>query len=95
MARQKTSERPDTFGDMVTFAFGTLIGAAIGIGIALWFAPRSGKETRHDIQARGLELRAQAEQAAAQTREKIDGPSTERLLSEAKAAARQYRDAAG
>jgi gas vesicle protein len=77
---------------MVTFALGTLIGAVVGTGLALWFAPRSGQETRQDIQTRGLELRAQAEQSAAQAREKIEGPSTERLLSEAKTAARQYRD---
>jgi len=92
MARRKSQKQPDTFGDLVTFTLGTLIGAAVGTGLALWFAPRSGQETRQDIQARGLALRAQAEQSAAQAREKIDGPSADRLLSEAKAAARQFRD---
>lgn len=94
MARKTTAEKRarNGFGDVVTFVAGSLIGVAVGGGVALWFAPRSGQQTRQDIQARGLELRVQAEQAAAQAREKIDGPSTERLLSEAKQAARQYRD---
>ena len=93
MTSRKTSKRPNPLGDLFAFAIGSLVGASIGTSLALWFAPRSGQETRQDIQSRGLELRAQAEQTAAQARERIEGPSTERLLTEAKAAARQYRDA--
>jgi gas vesicle protein len=37
------------------------IGAALGAGIALLYAPRSGKETREILAKKGLELKDKAE----------------------------------
>ncbi len=70
------------------FALGALIGAAVGGVAALWFSPQSGAETRHEIQER-------TEGLAAQARERVEGPPLDRLLTEAKAAAREHRDAVG
>jgi len=39
------------------FAAGALLGAALGAGAALLFAPQSGAETRHDLAHRGRRLR--------------------------------------
>src|SRR3954470_22434162 len=41
-----------------------LIGAALGAGVALLLAPRSGAATRRDIRRRARRVRAAAEQAA-------------------------------
>ena len=38
-----------------------LLGAAIGAGIGILFAPQSGERTRRDLVRRGRRLRAQAE----------------------------------
>src|SRR5690348_12141490 len=42
-----------------------LLGLAIGAGVALLFAPRSGAETRRDIKRRATRVRRAAEDAAA------------------------------
>jgi len=73
-------------GGNLAFALGALIGTGIGAGLAFWFSPQSGAQTRHELQKRTEELRAQA-------RERIEGPSADQLLSEAKAAAHEYRNA--
>jgi gas vesicle protein len=44
-------------------AAGFLFGALIGAGIALLFAPRSGRDMRNDIRAGALRLRDRAEDA--------------------------------
>ena len=41
-----------------------LIGLAVGAGIALLFAPRSGEATRRDIKRRAMRVRRAAEKAA-------------------------------
>ncbi|HEY6825235.1 MAG TPA: YtxH domain-containing protein [Gemmatimonadaceae bacterium] len=41
-----------------------LVGLAVGAGIALLFAPRSGEATRRDIKRRALRVRRAAEQVA-------------------------------
>ena len=74
-------DRSRSSGEFAAFGLGALVGAAIGAGAALWFAPHSGEQTRH-------ELRTQAEQA----RERLDGPPVERLMAEGKNAARAYRE---
>ena len=63
------------------FILGALIGTVIGGVIGLWFAPQSGKKTRHDIEHRAEGLR-----------EQVEGPSVDRLMSEAKSAVRNYHD---
>jgi gas vesicle protein len=40
-----------------------LVGLAIGAGVALLFAPRSGRATRRDIKRRAMRVRQAAEQA--------------------------------
>ena len=42
-----------------------LIGAALGAGVALLLAPRSGADTRRDIKRRANRVRRAAEDAAA------------------------------
>ena len=77
----------DPVGELGAYTIGLILGAIIGGGVALWFAPRSGKQTRHDI-------RNQAEQTVSQVRERVDGPSTERLMADGRTAARTYRETA-
>ena len=45
------------------FAAGALLGAAIGAGAALLFAPQSGARTRHNIAKRGRRLRTRTADA--------------------------------
>src|SRR5687768_9476493 len=42
---------------------GFLWGALVGAGVATLFAPRSGRETRHEIRAGAMRLRERAEEA--------------------------------
>ena len=62
------------------FFTGALIGAVIGVAAALWFAPQSGQETRQEI-----------EQAAIDTRRRIEGESLEQAIQAGKAEARRYQ----
>lgn len=62
--------------------FGAFLwGAALGAGIALLYAPRSGRQTRDEIRASVTRLRDQAEDAVRQAQgtvhERIDGVRTE------------------
>jgi gas vesicle protein len=45
------------------FAAGALMGAAIGAGAALLFAPHSGERTRHELARHGRHLRARTADA--------------------------------
>ena len=47
---------------------GLLVGGLAGAGTMLLLAPQSGKRTRTQIQLRGIELKDQATDAIAQTR---------------------------
>ena len=44
------------------FMTGLLIGVAVGFGIALLLAPKSGEEMREDLMQKGIELRDRAGQ---------------------------------
>jgi gas vesicle protein len=48
-------------------------GLAIGAGLALLFAPKSGEETRRELRNQGRRLRATAGEKAAELREMLDG----------------------
>ncbi len=49
-----------------------LIGAAVGAGLALLFAPRSGRETQEQLKARALELRDVAQERARAAKEGLE-----------------------
>lgn len=67
-----------------SFAIGLLLGSVIGAALALWFAPKSGKQMQSFLFKQGAKLRKQATQrtdqlyndvkeVTAQTLEKVDG----------------------
>ena len=53
------------------FFLGGLVGAAIGAGVALLFAPESGEELRADIRSRGDEFVGQVKDAASERRHQL------------------------
>ena len=53
------------------------IGALVGTGAALLYAPRSGKETRELIAKRGRDLKGQASDALDDAKDFIDGKKAE------------------
>ena len=53
------------------------IGALAGAGIALLYAPRSGKETRKLIADKGRALKGQAQDAITDAQNFIEGKKTE------------------
>jgi len=69
-----------------------LVGALVGIFAALWYAPKSGEETRQEIAQRGDQIRHEAEHAATEARYKVEGPRVDSLITEAKSAARDYKN---
>ena len=60
-------------GFLAAFAIGALAGA----GIALLYAPRSGKETRKLIADKGRDLKGQATDAIEDARDFIEGKKAE------------------
>lgn len=46
------------------FVTGLLVGVAVGFGLALLLAPKSGEEMRDDLMQRGIELRDRAGELA-------------------------------
>lgn len=48
-----------------------LVGLAIGAGVALLFAPRSGRATRRDIKRRAMRVRDAAEQTVTDVRDSV------------------------
>src|ERR1700760_2189265 len=48
-----------------------LVGLAIGAGVALLFAPRSGRATRRDIRRRAMRVRDAAEQTVTDVRDNV------------------------
>ncbi|MFQ3536050.1 MAG: YtxH domain-containing protein [Aggregatilineales bacterium] len=65
-----------------SFIFGALIGGMIGALLALWNAPRSGAETRRNLQ-RALDKRLK------RVERHVTGERLEESLAEGKAIARQ------
>ena len=53
------------------------IGAVIGTGVALLYAPRSGKETRALIAKKGRALKGQATDALEDAKDYIEGKKAE------------------
>ena len=53
------------------------IGALVGTGVALLYAPRSGKETRELLAKKGRELKGKASDALDDAKDFIDGKKAE------------------
>ncbi|GAA0455907.1 YtxH domain-containing protein [Alkalibacillus silvisoli] len=56
--KQKTEENINS----KDFMIGTLIGGIVGASVALLFAPKSGKELRHDINTGAQQVRERADE---------------------------------
>jgi len=57
-ALRRTRLTQDEDAGIERFVTGLLIGVAVGFGLALLLAPKSGEEMRDDLMQRGIELRA-------------------------------------
>ena len=83
-----------------------LIGAGIGVGLGILFAPKKGSETRHDLKcvmddliekAKGIdakEVKENIEVRIEQIKEELADLDKEKVLKIAKKKARQIQDAA-
>jgi len=58
-------------GGAGVFALGIVMGAAIGAGLALLMAPRSGRELRDDLAGRARKARESAAEGYRQGRERV------------------------
>lgn len=65
-----------------SFVFGVLLGGLIGAALGMWYAPRSGEDTRQMVFQQGNELASRVEQA-------VVGERPVDALAEGKAIAQQ------
>ena len=91
MARKSRQERQQE-EDLGVFAIGTLIGGLVGAAAAFWFAPQSGRETRHEIAEQANNVVEEIENVADETRRKVAGESMEESLQTARAEARRFQE---
>jgi len=63
-ALRRTRLTQDEDAGIERFVTGLLIGVAVGFGLALLLAPKSGEEMRDDLMQRGIELRDRAGELA-------------------------------
>lgn len=61
-ALRRTRVTQDEDSGAEKFMTGLLIGVAVGFGLALLLAPKSGEEMREDLMQKGIELRDRASQ---------------------------------
>jgi len=61
-----------------TFLAGLAIGALIGAGVALLFAPQSGEETRHDVSRRAKRVARDARERYDDLRDRVRHARRER-----------------
>ncbi len=71
------------------FMRGAILGGILGAVLAIWYAPRSGRELRRLLQGRRRELLDELEQTAAQVRRQIEGESVVESIEAGKAEARR------
>lgn len=50
------------------------VGCAVGAAVAILFAPKSGRELRHDLGERGRDLVSRGKEYASKTENEIKGP---------------------
>jgi YtxH-like protein len=63
-ALRRTRITQDEDAGAERFVTGLLIGVAVGFGLALLLAPKSGEQLRDDLMQRGIELRDRAGELA-------------------------------
>lgn len=63
-ALRRTRVTQDEDSGLERFMTGMLIGVAVGFGLALLLAPKTGEEMRDDLMQRGIELRDRAGELA-------------------------------
>ena len=63
-ALRRTRITQDEESGIERFVTGMLVGVAVGFGLALLLAPKSGEEMRDDLMQRGIELRDRAGELA-------------------------------
>lgn len=63
-ALRRTRITQDEDAGVERFVTGLLLGVAVGFGLALLLAPKSGEEMRDDLMQRGIELRDRAGELA-------------------------------
>ncbi len=63
-ALRRTRISQDEDAGIERFVTGLLLGVAVGFGLALLLAPKSGEEMRDDLMQRGIELRDRAGELA-------------------------------
>ena len=63
-ALRRTRITQDEDAGVERFVTGLLVGVAVGFGLALLLAPKSGEEFRDDLMQRGIELRDRAGELA-------------------------------
>jgi len=92
--RTNRDHRHDSYQDdeLGPFLIGAMIGGLVGAVAAFWFAPQSGRATRHDIQEKGVELRDDIEKVAEDARRRVEGESLDESIREGKEAARRYQE---
>ena len=61
-ALRRTRVTQEADSGVEKFMTGLLIGVAVGFGLALLLAPKSGEELREDLMQKGIELRDRATQ---------------------------------
>jgi gas vesicle protein len=77
---------------VVTAVTALAVGALVGAGLALLFAPRSGQETREALAQKGRDVRDRAEQALADAKALLTNKKTE-FVAAVDAAKSAVRDA--
>ena len=75
------------------FVVGAALGGLLGAIGAVWFAPQSGEETRHEIQEKVTSIGDDIEQVTADARRRIEGDSIEDSIRVGKAEARKFQQA--
>lgn len=63
-ALRRTRITQDEDSGVERFVTGLLVGVAVGFGLALLLAPKTGEEMRDDLMQRGIELRDRAGELA-------------------------------
>ena len=58
-------------GNLTTFIAGAVVGAAVGAGVALLLAPRTGKEARNWLARSTREIKERATSAFEQAKEAV------------------------